>query len=167
MADKVRTVDEVAAECAAWRREGKRVVWTNGCFDLFHAGHARALETAKEQGDILVVGLNSDRSVRELKGEGRPLIDEADRAAMVGALEAVDRVVIFDGKRCDAELTALQPAVWTKSGDYSPDSLDPMEREAVLSHGGEIRITPLVPGLSTTLLVKKIRGLYQITSPPS
>ncbi len=155
--NKVRTLAELSAECAEWRALGRKVVWTNGCFDLFHAGHVRALETAKRQGDILVVGLNSDRSVAGLKGEGRPLIGEVDRAAMLSGLSAVDRVLIFDGERCDAELNALRPAVWTKSGDYTVDSLDAGEREAVLSHGGEIRITPLVPGLSTTLLVKKIR----------
>ncbi len=155
--NKLRTLEQLIAERETWRQQGKTVVWTNGCFDLFHAGHVRALETAKSLGDILIVGLNSDRSVRELKCEGRPLIGETDRAAMLSALCAVDRVLIFDSMRCDKELAALKPDVWTKSGDYTPDSLDPLEREAVLSNGGEIRITPLIPGLSTTLLVKKIR----------
>ena len=155
--DKVRLLGEVAAEREVWRREGKTVVWTNGCFDLFHAGHARALADAKRHGDILVVGLNSDRSVCGLKGEGRPLCSEADRAAMLSALEAVDRVVVFDSQRCDRELAALAPDVWVKSGDYSEESLDPAERGAVLAGGGRIEIVPLVEGLSTTLLVKKIR----------
>ncbi len=157
--NKLRSLPELAAECESWRAQGKRVVWTNGCFDLFHAGHARAFEAAKAQGDILVVGINSDRSVRELKGEGRPLCGEADRAAVLSALEAVDRVVVFDGKRCVDEIRALRPAVWTKSGDYTVDSLDPEERAAVRDCGGEIVLTPLVPGISTTLLVKKIRRL--------
>ena len=158
-ADKRRAPAELAAEREEWRRQGKTVVWTNGCFDIFHAGHVRALETARAQGDILVVGLNSDRSVRELKGEGRPLCDENDRAAVLAALEAVTRVLIFDGKRCDKELAALKPDVWTKSGDYSPESLDPAERGAVLAYGGKIAITPLIPGISTSLLVKKIRRM--------
>ncbi len=157
--NKLRTLPELAAECEIWRGQGKRIVWTNGCFDLFHAGHARAFAEAKARGDALVVGINSDRSVRELKGEGRPLCSEADRAAVLSALDSVDRVVVFDGMRCDAEIRAIKPAVWTKSGDYTVDSLDPDERAAVLAGGGEIVITPLVPGVSTTLLVKKIRRL--------
>ncbi len=155
--NKLRSLPELTAECENWRSRGKRVVWTNGCFDLFHAGHARALAAAKALGDILVVGINSDRSVRELKGEGRPLCNEPDRAAVLSALESVDRILVFDGKRCADEIRALKPAVWTKSGDYSPDSLDPDERAAVLAGGGEIVITPLIPGISTTLLVEKIR----------
>lgn len=155
--DKRRTLEELRAECEAWRREGKRIVWTNGCFDIFHAGHAKALEVARGQGDVLIVGLNSDRSVRELKGEGRPLCDENERAEVMSALESVDRVLLFDGKRCIDELNALKPDVWTKSGDYTEESLDQDERQAVLSNGGRIVITPLIPGISTTLLVKKIR----------
>lgn len=157
--NKLRTLPELAAECETWRMEGKSIVWTNGCFDLFHAGHARALTAARALGDELVVGINSDRSVRELKGEGRPICGEADRAAMLSALESVSRVVVFDGKRCDREIAAIRPAVWTKSGDYTPESLDPAEREAVLAGGGRIEITPLVPGVSTTLLVDRIRRL--------
>lgn len=157
--DKLRSLDELAAECRAWRREGRRIVWTNGCFDLFHAGHARALETARGLGDVLVVGLNSDLSVRGLKGPSRPLCPEGDRAAVLSALEAVTRVVLFDGTRCDREIRAVRPHVWTKSGDYTEDSLDPSERAAVRESGGEIVITPLVEGLSTTRLIEKIRAL--------
>lgn len=155
--NKTRTLEQLGLECETWRRAGKRIVWTNGCFDIFHAGHARALETARSLGDVLIVGLNSDKSVRGLKGEGRPLCGEVDRAAVLSALEAVTRVVLFDGQRCDNELTVLRPDVWTKSGDYTPESLDPAERAAVSAYGGKIEITPLVPGISTTLLVKKIR----------
>ncbi|MCL2000151.1 MAG: NUDIX domain-containing protein [Planctomycetes bacterium] len=157
--NKQRGLEELAAECRAWREEGKTIVWTNGCFDLFHAGHVRALEAARSLGDVLVVGLNSDRSVRELKGEGRPLCGEADRVAILSALEPVSRVLIFDGKRCADELAALKPAVWAKSGDYTPDSLDGDERRTVEAGGGRIVLTPLIEGISTTLLVKKIRRL--------
>ncbi len=157
--NKLRTLAELAAERETWRREGKKVVWTNGCFDLFHAGHARALGAARALGDVLIVGINSDRSVRELKGEGRPLCGEADRAAMLSALESVGRILVFDGKRCVEELAALRPDVWTKSGDYTLDTLDQDERRTVEAGGGEIVLTPLIPGLSTTLLVKKIRRL--------
>ncbi len=153
---KLRTLPELAAECEQWRRDRRRVVWTNGCFDLLHPGHLRALTEARALGDVLIVGLNSDASVRRLKGPSRPLLDEQERAEMLAALSCVDRVLIFDGTRCDRELSLLKPDIWTKSGDYSPDSLDPLEKAAVVDHGGRIVITPLIPGVSTTLLVKKI-----------
>ncbi len=157
--DKLRTLPELAAECERWRGEGKTIVWTNGCFDLLHAGHVRALETARGLGDVLIVGLNSDASVKRLdKGGNRPICRQEDRAAVLSALEAVTRVVIFDAQRCAAEIDAIRPNIWTKSGDYTPESLDPEERAAVQRHNGKIVITPLVPGLSTTILVSRIRG---------
>ncbi|MDR1535034.1 MAG: adenylyltransferase/cytidyltransferase family protein [Planctomycetota bacterium] len=155
--DKLRGLGELAGECRAWRGEGRTIVWTNGCFDLFHPGHLRALERAREFGDVLVVGLNSDRSVRELKGADRPILGEADRAALLSGLEAVTRVVIFDGTRCDREIRALRPGVWAKSGDYRLETLDPREREALLAGGGRIELTPLIEGMGTTLLLNKIR----------
>ncbi len=155
--DKLRSLSELVREREEWKKEGKTVVWTNGCFDIFHAGHVKSLAEAKSYGDILVVGLNSDLSARGLKGGGRPLCGQADRAAVLSALEAVDRVVLFDGQRCDPELSALRPDIWVKSGDYTLDSLDAAERSAVLDNGGKIKIVPLVEGLSTTALVKKIR----------
>ncbi|MCD8349437.1 MAG: adenylyltransferase/cytidyltransferase family protein [Planctomycetaceae bacterium] len=157
--NKIQTLDALAAECAAWRREGKTVVWTNGCFDLLHAGHTRALAAARALGDVLVVGLNSDASVRRLKGNDRPICNQDDRAETLAALEAVDRVVTFDSQTCEHEIEAIKPAVWTKSGDYTPDSLNQLERRAVEENGGRIVITPLIPGVSTTLLVKKIQRL--------
>lgn len=157
--NKLRSLPELAAECDVWRGAGKQIVWTNGCFDVFHAGHARALSAARSLGDELIVGINSDRSVRELKGEGRPICNETDRVEMLSALESVSRIVVFDGKRCDGEITALRPDIWTKSGDYTPETLDPDERAAILAYGGKIVITPLIPGISTTLLVNKIRRL--------
>ncbi len=153
---KLQNLTALAAECEIWRRQGKRIVWTNGCFDLLHPGHTRALAAARALGDILIVGLNSDASVKQLKGPARPLLKEQDRAEMLAALSCVDRVVIFDGLRCDREIALLKPHVWTKSGDYTPESLDPLERAAVLENGGEIVITPLIPGLSTTQIVKQI-----------
>ncbi|MDR3210894.1 MAG: adenylyltransferase/cytidyltransferase family protein [Planctomycetota bacterium] len=155
---KLVVFEDLLEERRVWRREGLRVVWTNGCFDLLHAGHVAALRSARSLGDVLVVGLNSDRSVRELKGEPRPLIKATDRACLLSALEMVDRVVIFDGLRCDQELLRLSPEVWSKSGDYQPDSLDPREREAVTATGGKIVITPLVPGLSTSSLLARIKA---------
>ena len=155
--DKIRDLGAMAVEREDWRRDGKTVVWTNGCFDILHAGHARALEAARALGDALIVGMNSDRSVRELKGGGRPVCGEADRAAMLGALAVVDRIVVFDGRGCDRELAALKPDIWTKSGDYTVDELYRPEREAVLESGGRIVITPLIEGLSTSNLIKRIR----------
>ena len=138
---------------------GRRLVFTNGCFDLLHAGHVRYLQQARALGDALVVGLNSDRSVRELKGGGRPLNPQDDRAQVLAALGCVDYVVIFDGKRATGLLRAVRPHLYAKGGDYTPDSLDADERGALETCGAEIKILPLVPGRSTTAMVEKmVRG---------
>lgn len=149
-----------AAEMSALRDSmdsaGQKLVFTNGCFDLLHAGHVRYLQKARALGDALVVGLNSDRSVRELKGEGRPLNGQDDRAEVLAALGCVDFVVIFDGKRATELLRTVRPHLYAKGGDYTPDSLDAEERGALESCGAEIKILPLVPGRSTTAIVGKI-----------
>ena len=137
---------------------GQRLVFTNGCFDLLHAGHVRYLLQARGLGDALAVGLNSDRSVRELKGEGRPVNVEEDRAEVLAALGCVDYVVIFDGKRATDVLSTVRPHVYAKGGDYTPDSLDPEERAALEKAGAEIRILPLVPGRSTTAVLERVYG---------
>ena len=137
---------------------GKRLVFTNGCFDLLHAGHVRYLQQARALGDALVVGLNGDASVRELKGEGRPLNGQDDRAEVLAALGCVDFVVIFEGKRATGLLRTVRPHVYAKGGDYTPDSLDAGERGALGECGADIRILPLVPGRSTTALVGKMAG---------
>ena len=149
------------SEAVRWRKElkvcGRRLVITNGCFDLMHRGHASYLyETAKLADELLVL-INSDRSVRELKGNTRPLISEKDRAYLLGALESVSRVVIFDYQRCDRELAALAPDVYTKAGDYTLDKLDAAEREALENAGAQIVFMPFVSGFSTTGIVEKIR----------
>lgn len=148
-----------AAEMSALRDRmdsaGRKLVFTNGCFDLLHAGHVRYLQQARALGDALVVGLNSDRSVRELKGEGRPLNVQDDRAEVLAALGCVDYVVIFDGKRATELLRTVRPHVYAKGGDYTPDSLDAGERGALDACGAAIEILPLVPGRSTTALVGK------------
>jgi rfaE bifunctional protein nucleotidyltransferase chain/domain len=135
---------------------GKKLVFTNGCFDLLHAGHVRYLQQARALGDALVVGLNSDHSVRELKGESRPINAQDDRAEVLAALGCVDFVVIFDGKRATALLRAVRPHLYAKGGDYTPDSLDAEERAVLDEAGAEIRILPLVPGRSTTALLGKM-----------
>lgn len=155
--DKRVTLRQLGALRDALRAQNKTIVWTNGCFDLIHAGHAAALARARDEGHVLVVGLNADASVRALKGPARPFIDQDHRAALLSAMTAVDYVVVFDGVRCTAELEALKPDVWVKSGDYTPDTLDPDERRAVEAHGGRIVFAPFVDGLSTTQLVQDIR----------
>lgn len=137
-------------------REGRKLVFTNGCFDLLHAGHVRYLEQARSLGDALVVGLNSDESVRLLKGPDRPLNHENDRAEVLAALRAVDAVVVFNGQRATALIEAIRPHVYAKGGDYTPASLDAGERAALEHVGSHIHILPLVPGRSTTCLMHKM-----------
>ena len=136
------------------RHPGKTIVFTNGCFDILHAGHVRYLAAAKQLGDILVVGLNGDESVRDLKGEGRPWNSQEDRAEVLAALEAVDYVIIFSEKRADNLLRQTRPQVYAKGGDYTVNSLDPDEVVALKEIGAKIEILPLVPGRSTSKLVE-------------
>jgi len=135
----------------------QRIVFTNGCFDLLHVGHVRYLAAAKQLGDILVVGLNSDASVRLLKGPDRPINSESDRAEILAALTVVDHVVIFQEMRVTRLISSLQPNLYVKGGDYSVDSLPRDEVDAVRSVGAEIKIMPLVPGRSTTQLIEAIQ----------
>ncbi|MBV8143191.1 MAG: D-glycero-beta-D-manno-heptose 1-phosphate adenylyltransferase [Verrucomicrobia bacterium] len=137
--------------------QGKTIVFTNGCFDLLHAGHVRYLAAAKQLGDILVVGLNGDASVRALKGDGRPLNSQEDRAEVMAGLEAVDYVVIFSEMRVDNLLRQVRPDVYVKGGDYTPKTLDPGEAAALEEIGAKIEILPLVPGRSTSKLVEAIQ----------
>jgi rfaE bifunctional protein nucleotidyltransferase chain/domain len=136
---------------------GKSIVFTNGCFDLLHVGHVRYLAAARRLGDVLVVGLNSDASVRELKGPERPLNSEQDRAEVLAALEAVDHVIIFCEKRASNLVLALTPDIYAKGGDYTPDTLDPEEVAVLKEIGARIEIVPLVFGKSTTGLLRTIR----------
>jgi rfaE bifunctional protein nucleotidyltransferase chain/domain len=136
------------------RAAGKKLVTTNGCFDILHSGHIRYLAEAKTCGDILVVGINSDESVRRLKGPTRPLQHENDRALLVGALKSVDAAFIFREDDPCAFLEILRPDVHVKGGDYTRDMI---EREVVERHGGVVKIVPFVKGYSTTSLVEKIR----------
>jgi len=147
-------------EVAAWRdelhREGRRLVFTNGCFDILHVGHVRYLREARALGDALVIGLNSDASVRELKGQGRPIHSALDRAEVLRALSCVDRVVIFEEKRVDRLIGAIRPHIYAKGGDHRPDTLPPEEREALARVGARIEILSLVPGRSTSATLAKL-----------
>jgi rfaE bifunctional protein nucleotidyltransferase chain/domain len=139
------------------RHPRQTIVFTNGCFDILHAGHVRYLAAAKQLGDILVVGLNGDASVRQLKGEDRPLNPQEDRAEVMAALEAVDYVIIFGEKRVDSLLRQVRPQVYAKGGDYTVSSLDSEEVAALNEIGAKIEILPLVPGKSTSKLVEAIQ----------
>ena len=147
-------------DAVAWRRElrraGKTLVVTNGCFDLVHRGHASYLRKAAELGDELLVLINSDASVRALKGPSRPLVSAPDRAYLLCALEAVSRAVVFDGMRCDRELAALRPDVYAKAGDYTLETMAAPERQALEAAGSRIVFMPFVSGFSTTGIVEKI-----------
>lgn len=136
------------------RREGRRIVFANGCFDLLHVGHVRYLQGAKEQGDVLVVGVNSDRTVRELKGEGRPLLPAEARAELIAALESTDYVLIFDDPTAAGVLQDLRPHVHCKGTDYSEETVP--ERDVMKSLGGTVRIVGDDKGHSTREVLSEI-----------
>ena len=155
-APKLRTMDELAALRPQWRAAGKTVVWTNGIFDLLHAGHIRSLRDAKALGDVLIVGINSDASARRFKGPGRPLMCQLDRAELLSALEMVDYVVIFDEPEPSVPLARLQPDIHCKGEEYANGNRPVPERVVVESYGGRIRFLPLRRGRSTTGLMERI-----------
>jgi D-glycero-beta-D-manno-heptose 1-phosphate adenylyltransferase len=143
-----------------WRRTccgpGKKLVVTNGCFDLLHLGHVTYLQAARNLGDALLIGVNDDASVRQLKGPGRPLNTETDRAAVLAALQSVDAVCIFSEVTAADFLSAAKPDIYVKGGDYTLESLNQEERRLVEQAGGRIEIIPLVAGKSTTALRQKM-----------
>jgi rfaE bifunctional protein nucleotidyltransferase chain/domain len=144
---------------AALRSSGKKLVVTNGCFDILHLGHVTYLENARNSGDALLIGVNSDAAVRGLKGAGRPVNPETDRAAVLAALDSVDGVCIFTDVTATKFLAAAQPDIYVKGGDYTLETLNQDERRAVESAGGKIVLVPFVPGKSTTSLLEKISRL--------
>ena len=152
-----------AEAAAAWREarraEGKRVVFTNGCFDVLHAGHVAYLAWAREQGDALIVGLNDDGSVRRLKGAARPIVPAAERAELLRALRSVDAVVTFGEQTPEVLLERVRPDVHVKSAQYREEELP--ERTVVLAHGGRIALAPHVRGRSTTDIIARILDAYR------
>ena len=156
---KIIPWDKLPEWRAALRAGGKRLVVTNGCFDLLHLGHVTYLESARQQGDALLVGVNSDEAVRQLKGPERPVTPEDDRAAVLAALESVDGVCIFREREATRFLAAAQPDIYVKGGDYTLETINQEERRIVEQAGGKVVIVPLVPGKSTTALFKKIMRL--------
>lgn len=156
---KILTPATLPAWRAALRVSGKRLVVTNGCFDLLHLGHVTYLESARNHGDALLLGLNGDESVHQLKGPTRPVNCEADRAAVLAALESVDGVCIFPEKTATRFLAEVQPDIYAKGGDYTLETINQDERRAVEQGGGRIVFIPFVTGKSTTGLLEKIARL--------
>jgi D-glycero-beta-D-manno-heptose 1-phosphate adenylyltransferase len=161
---KVILWERLPAWRAKMRAGGKKLVVTNGCFDILHLGHVTYLEAARNLGDALLVGLNADRSVRELKGPTRPLNPEGERAAVLAALACVDGVCVFSEKAATRFLSVAQPDIYAKGGDYNLASINPEERSVVEQSGGKILIIPLVPGKSTTAFLEKIIRPHNSTS---
>jgi rfaE bifunctional protein nucleotidyltransferase chain/domain len=159
MSGKIVDLDELARNSRELRAAGKKLVVTNGCFDLLHVGHVRYLRAARQLGDALAVGLNGDRSVRELKGAGRPINNERDRAEVLAALECVDFVSVFQETRATHFLEKAAPSIYAKGGDYSAETLDAEERAALETVGAEIRIVPFEKGYSTSELIAKLRKI--------
>jgi rfaE bifunctional protein nucleotidyltransferase chain/domain len=150
------TLFELVELRTQWRASNLRVVLTNGTFDLLHIGHVRYLEEARALGDILVVGINSDESVRGYKGPGRPVVPQAERAEIVAALRCVDYATVFDEPTATRLVESLQPDIYVKGGDYSPGAKPLPEAEAVLSYGGQVQIIPFVEGHSASDLIRRV-----------
>ena len=155
-AEKIGTLDEVRRRVEEARAAGRTVAFANGCFDVLHVGHVRYLEGARAEADVLVVGVNGDGSVRRLKGEGRPVLPEGDRALLVAALRAVDHVVVFADDDVARLLLALRPDVHCKGTDYTPDTVP--ERDVVRSYGGRVAIVGDPKDHATRALIERIRG---------
>jgi rfaE bifunctional protein nucleotidyltransferase chain/domain len=158
--------DKTIRDLASWREGmdkliGHQLILTNGCFDLLHVGHVQLLQTMKlsgRNGTTLVVAVNSDASVRQLKGPTRPLVPQEQRLAVIAALESVDYCFIFEEKRCDRILRLVRPNIWAKGGDYTLSSLDPGERAAAEEVGAEIKIIPYTHGISTSEIISRTQA---------
>ena len=156
MSSKIVELKDLPSRCDKLRSAGKKIVATNGCFDVLHLGHVRYLQAARALGDVLIIGLNGDRSVRQLKGAGRPLTGESDRAEILAALACVDLVTIFPELRATNFLEAARPAIYVKGGDYTSKTLDDEERATLTEIGAAIRIIPFEAGYSTSGLIERI-----------
>jgi D-beta-D-heptose 7-phosphate kinase/D-beta-D-heptose 1-phosphate adenosyltransferase len=156
--NKICTRESLRDKIDQLRKEGKKIVFTNGCFDILHAGHTRYLREAKRSGDILILALNSDESVRTLKGDKRPLIPEAERADVVASLESVDFVTIFHELTPLALIEFLKPDVLIKGGDWEEENV--VGRESLKRWGGRVVIIPEIKGSSTTNIIEKILNVY-------
>jgi rfaE bifunctional protein nucleotidyltransferase chain/domain len=165
MRRKILSLSELEQHSASIRERDGSLVLTNGCFDLLHIGHTRYLQAARDLGDALVVAVNSDRSVRDIKGEGRPLTPEDDRTEIVAALESVDYVVLFDDDTAVGVVAAVRPAIYVKGGNYSSsvdDDAFPPEGHAARAYGGRVVIVPYVAGHSTSNIIHTLAARAQI-----
>ncbi|MDP2689644.1 MAG: D-glycero-beta-D-manno-heptose 1-phosphate adenylyltransferase [Deltaproteobacteria bacterium] len=158
--DKVISLKRLAEEAVKLRKKGKKIVFTNGCFDIIHAGHVRYLKKARSLGDVLVVGLNSDSSVRKIKGETRPIVPQKERAEVLSALEPVDRIVIFSDPTPRRLIEALRPDVLAKGADWA--ARDIVGAGTVRKAGGRVARITLAKGKSTTNIIKKILSIHKI-----
>ena len=159
MQKKIYTLEPLLSRITTHQQAGESIVFTNGCFDLLHIGHVRYLQEAKNLGDCLVVGINSDQSVRKLsKGTGRPIIRDQHRAEVIAALGCVDYVILFEESDPLTLIKALQPQILVKGGDWEPDRI--VGKEFVEERGGSVRSIPLTPESSTTLIIQKILAVY-------
>ena len=159
-ARKVLTEEALRDRCRASKQRGQTTVFTNGCFDLLHPGHVAYLETARKLGDALIVAVNSDRSVRALKGPARPITPARDRARVLAALACVDCVTVFDDDTAERLVATLKPDIYVKGGDYAEPraGAEPVEAAVVRAYGGSVHILPFAAGYSTTTLVQRIMG---------
>lgn len=157
-ADKILTLEEARTAVTRWHDEGKKVVFTNGCFDIVHLGHIDYLEKARALGDKLILGLNTDASVSRLKGPLRPVVNEAARARLMAALSFVDTVILFDEPTPLQLIEAVGPDILVKGDDYSVENI--VGADFVIANGGEVKTIPLVKGYSTSSLIEKIRTAY-------
>jgi rfaE bifunctional protein nucleotidyltransferase chain/domain len=156
VSDKLKNLDEIAQIAARARKNGQSVVFTNGCFDILHRGHVHILREARASGDILIVGINSDRSVKSIKGASRPILPETDRIELIGAMEMVDYVVLFDEPDPYRLIAAIKPSVLVKGGDWSADKI--VGADVVAEHGGRVTVIPYLQGFSTTEIIERIRN---------
>ncbi len=157
LADKILAPDQLHTWRDSLRAESRSLVVTNGCFDILHAGHVTYLAAAKCEGDVLLVGLNGDASVRELKGEGRPINSEQDRAVVLAGLAAVDAVAIFTERDAMRLLEEVQPDIYVKGGDYNIDTINQDERRLIERQGGKVVILPGVEGRSTSAVIERMK----------
>jgi rfaE bifunctional protein nucleotidyltransferase chain/domain len=151
---KLKSLDELTAIAAQAREKGKSVVFTNGCFDILHRGHVHILRQAKAAGDLLIVALNSDRSVKQIKGEKRPVLPETDRIELIGAMEMVDYIVVFDDADPYKLIAAIKPDVLVKGGDWSAEKI--VGADLVEEGGGRVEVIPYLKGFSTSEIIERI-----------
>lgn len=152
---KIYTLSELVEQSKVWRNNGEKIVFTNGCFDLVHRGHVEVLANTADLGDKLIIGLNSDSSIQNLKGKNRPIIDENSRAILLASLQFIDAIVLFSEDTPDHLIETILPDVLAKGGDYKVEEI--AGHEVVLQNGGEVIPVPFIDGFSTTNIVNKIK----------